>query len=98
MFKSSLCLIYVDHLLNFLITSHSDLSVLVGDNLFMDKNSVFVIGGNRLLGYFNLSLLEIHNHLEVVLHLFKSFFELVRPLFGSILILLNRLHLMFKVT
>lgn len=57
------------HLLDLLVASLHDLLVLHLDHAALDEDRVLVVGGDGELRDFNLALLEVNDHLKVVLEL-----------------------------
>ncbi len=77
MLQPSLGLVDVYHLLYFLVASLLDLVVLPDDHGLIDEDRVLVVGRDRGLGHFYLSLLQVDNYLEVILHLLQALPELL---------------------
>jgi hypothetical protein len=75
--QPSLGLVDVYHLLYFLVASLLDLVVLPDDHGLIDEDRVLVVGRDRGLGHFYLSLLQVDNYLEVILHLLQALPELL---------------------
>jgi len=90
MLQSGLGIVDGFHLLDFRVTSFFNLIVLVNNHGFVYKYCIFVVSRDWRLGHFNLSLLEIDDYLEVILHFFQSLAELLGPVRGSSFLLLQR--------
>lgn len=97
MLKSSLGLVDVNHLLDFLVTSILNLAVLPDDHLLVNKNRILVVRRDRGLGHFYLSLLQVDDYLKVILHLLQTLPELLGPGRGSTFLLLQRLRFSLQV-
>ncbi len=73
LFKQSLVLQDVDHLLHLRLALALDLVVLASDRASKDQDRVFVVCCNWRLRNFDLALLQIYYHLEVVLQLLNPY-------------------------
>lgn len=67
----------VSHLGDLLLTLLLNLHVFSLNDIFLNEDSVLVIGSHRQLGYLNLSLLKVHDDFEVELELLGSVFYLL---------------------
>jgi hypothetical protein len=78
------------------VTSLTNVLVLIIDNLTLNKYSIFVISGNRLLRNLNLTLLDIDHGLEVVTNLVNSITCLLLSNDLLTVLLFERTELFFK--
>jgi hypothetical protein len=67
----------IAHLDDLLLTLLLNLHVLHFDNVLLNEHGILVVSSDGKLRYFNLSLLQVHNHLKVELKLGGSILNLL---------------------
>jgi hypothetical protein len=72
LFKQSLVLQNVNHLLNLRFAFSLYLIILPRDSTSQNQNGILVVSCNRRLSNFDLALFQIYDHFEVVLQLLYS--------------------------
>ena len=96
-FQVHLEIAYFVHKLDFQFAFAVDFLVFVVDKVAGNEDGVFVVGGNWKLWDFNLTLLEIDNHFEVVADLVDSVESLVLGNGLAFVLLVKIVELVFEV-